>query len=130
MGEQDPGTGTYPRPGLPFVVDGTLYVSSNGFGGAHTAALDALTGEPRWSVPTGDFSAGAPAMVDGVLLVGSDTGDLLGLDPVTGAELWRVAIPEKIDLDLNQATPPLTGNGWIYTRDETGGVAALIATMS
>ena len=69
-------------------------------------------------------------MVDGVLLVGSDTGDLLGLDPVTGAELWRVAIPEKIDLDLNQATPPLTGNGWIYTRDETGGVAALIAMMS
>ncbi|MEZ4530332.1 MAG: hypothetical protein R2855_04800 [Thermomicrobiales bacterium] len=33
--------------------------------------------------------------------------------------------PGKIDLDLNQATPPLTGNGWIYTRDETGGVAAL-----
>ncbi|TXG79161.1 MAG: hypothetical protein E6R14_11545 [Thermomicrobiales bacterium] len=119
-----------PWPGLPLALDGTVYLSSNGFAGAYTVAFDLHTGQELWSTPTGDFSAGAPAIADDTLVLGSDSGDLLGLDPSTGVELWRVAIPEKIDLDLNQATPPLTGNGWIYTRDETGGVAALIAAMS
>jgi outer membrane protein assembly factor BamB len=124
-GAYDEATDTYPRPGLPLVSGGTLYVSSNGFAGAYTTALYATTGEELWSVPTGDFSAGAPTLNDGVLLVGSDTGDLIGLDPTTGAELWRVAVPNKIDLDLDQASPPLVADGRIFARDDTGGVTAL-----
>jgi eukaryotic-like serine/threonine-protein kinase len=114
-----------PRPGLPMVAEGVLYTSSNGFAGANTVALDAATGEELWSVPTGDFSAGAPLLFEGVLLVGSDTGDLLALDPATGAELWRIAIPDAIDNDLDQASPPLAVGERIYVRDRAGGVVAI-----
>mgnify|MGYP000591373472 CR=1 FL=1 len=60
-----------------------------------------------------------------MLLVGSDSGELLGLDAVTGAELWRVAVPGKIAIDLNQESPPLVGNGWIFLGDNEGGFVGL-----
>ena len=104
---------------------GTLFVSSNGFGGAHTVALDAQTGRELWKTPTGDFSAGAPALLDDVLLVGSDSGDLLALDPASGAELWRVAIPNQIEIDLDQSSPALVSGAMIFARDKLGGVVAL-----
>lgn len=124
-GLRDEATEVDPRAGLPLIDNGVLFVSSNGFAGAFTVAYDAATGEELWSVPTGEFSAGAPAIAGDVLLVGSDSGDVLALDPSTGAELWRVAIPNGIDLDLNQASPPLIAGNQIFVRDETGGVVAL-----
>jgi outer membrane protein assembly factor BamB len=123
----DESVGIDPNPGLPVVVGDTIFVSSNGFAGAFTVALEALTGQERWKTSTGDFSAGAPALFDGALLVGSDTGDLIALDPATGVELWRTAVPNKIDVDLNQATPPLFSNGMIFVVDNLGGVIGLNA---
>lgn len=127
-GELDEAVGIDPYPGLPLVVDGTLYVSSNGFAGAFTMALDAATGAELWKVRTGEFSAEAPALVDDMLLVGSDSGDLLALDPATGAELWRVPIPNKIDVGLNQASPALVAGNQIFVRDERGGIISLGGT--
>lgn len=124
-GVLDEEVGIDPSPGLPLVVDGTLFVSSNGFAGAHTVALDAQTGRELWKTPTGDFSASAPALLDNVLLVGSDSGDLLALDPATGAELWRVAIPNQIEIDLDQSSPALVSGAMIFARDKLGGVVAL-----
>ncbi len=114
-----------PRPGLPLLTDSALYASSNGFAGAYTVALDAKTGQELWKAPTGDFSAGAPSLLGDVLLAGSDSGDLLALDPATGADVWRVAIPNKIELDLNQDSPPLVHGTSIFVREDNGGVVAL-----
>ncbi len=119
----DDPTGT--SPGLPLVSGGTVYVTSNGFSGSATEALDAATGERQWIAPVGEFSGSAPALVDGVLLAGSDTGELVGLDAATGAEFWRAAVPSKVDIDLNQESPPLVGNGWIFVTDDEGGVVGL-----
>jgi outer membrane protein assembly factor BamB len=127
-GVRDQAGEMIPHPGLPLVAEGVLFTSSNRFGGAFTVALDASTGEELWSVPTGEFSAGAPALYEGELLVGSDSGELLALDPATGAELWRLAIPDEIDNDLNQASPPLAAGERIYVRDRAGGVVALGVT--
>ena len=127
VGADDP---TPPSPGLPLVADGVVYVSGNGFAGAATLAFDALTGAPLWLAETGEFSASAPALDGGVLLVGSDTGDLLGLDATTGAELWRLAIPNKIDIDLNYASPPLVGGDRIYGVDDAGGFFGLETSSS
>jgi outer membrane protein assembly factor BamB len=74
---------------------------------------------------TGEFSASAPALDSGVLLVGSDSGELLGIDAANGSELWRLAIPNKIDIDLNRASPPLVGGDRIYGVNDTGGFFAL-----
>jgi outer membrane protein assembly factor BamB len=114
-----------PSPGLPLVSDGTVYVTSNGFSGSATEALDAATGTQQWIAHIGEFSGSAPALVDGVVLVGSDTGELVGLDAVTGAESWRVTVPNEVDIDLNQESPPLVGNGWIFVTDDEGGVVGL-----
>lgn len=122
VGTDDP---TRPSPGLPLLQDGVVYVSSSGFYGAATEALDAATGAQRWIATTGDFSAGAPALHNGVLLVGSDSGELLGLDPATGAELWRLPIPDNIHLDLNKADPPSLGTNSIFVTEKAGGIVAL-----
>lgn len=124
-GVRDETSGFDASPGLPLVAEGVLFVSSNGFAGAFTLALDAQTGQEHWRTPAGDFSAGAPALFEGAVLVGSDTGDLLALDPSTGSERWRVAIPNKIELDLDQASPPLMAGGLIFVRDEIGSILAL-----
>lgn len=113
-----------PSPGLPLIANGVLYVSGNGFAGAHTVALDAATGANLWTAATGNFSASAPALDGNVLLVGSDSGDLLGLDLASGAELWRVAIPNKIDIDLNQDEPPLVFGNRFFAGDDAGGLVA------
>ncbi len=114
-----------PSPGLPLVTGGTIYVTSNGWSGSATEALDAVTGAQEWLSPIGEFSGSAPALAEGVLLVGSDTGELVGLDAASGAELWRVAVPNEIDIDINQESPPLVGSGWIFVPDNEGGFAGL-----
>lgn len=120
--DEDPSP---PWPGLPVVVDGSLYVSSNGFSGARTLAIDAETGAVAWSADTGGFSTSAPALAGDTLLVGSDSGDLIGLDAATGAERWRVVIPDTIDTGLDQASPPLVGGGRIVVTTDAGGIVAL-----
>ncbi len=111
-----------PYPGLPVVRDGVVFITSNGFDGAATEAYDAVTGARLWIAPAGDFSGSAPAPIEGIVVVGSDTGDLIGFDIATGAESWRVAVPNAVDIDLDQASPPSIGNGWLVVRDDEGGV--------
>jgi outer membrane protein assembly factor BamB len=112
-------------PGLPLVSGGTVYVTSNGFSGSATEAFDAATGAQQWIAPVGEFSGSAPALVNSILIVGSDSGELVGLDADTGAESWRVTVPKKVDIDLNQESPPLVGNGWVFVNDDEGGVVGL-----
>ncbi len=116
---------TGPSPGLPLVAGEVVYVTSNGFSGPATEALDAKTGAQRWITPIGEFSGTAPAQMGGLVLIGSDTGELVGLDAVTGAQAWRLAIPNEIHIDLNQASPPLTADNWIFLADNQGGFVGL-----
>jgi hypothetical protein len=34
-------------------------------------------------------------------------------------------VPNEVDIDLNQESPPLVGNGWIFVTDDEGGVVGL-----
>jgi outer membrane protein assembly factor BamB len=60
-------------------------------------ALDRAAGTPRWSLPRLDTTAldqfareDRPlTLAGGVLVAGSGTGVVLGVDPATGRELWR-----------------------------------------
>jgi len=70
----------------PVVAEGSVYVGS---GDGNLYALDAATGEPRWTFRTGDVVHASPAFADGVVYVGSWDGDLYAVDARTGAEKWR-----------------------------------------
>jgi glucose dehydrogenase len=94
----DTGTGTqrwrFPAAGstAPAVAGGVVHVSSDD---GSTYALDAPTGQRRWSVTTGTrYSAAASALtvVDGVVYVSSQSGTQ-ALDAVTGSVRWHVPVP-------------------------------------
>ena len=70
----------------PVVADGTVYVGS---GDGNLYALDAATGEPRWTFRTGNVVHASPAFADGIVFVGSWDGDFYAVDAKTGAEKWR-----------------------------------------
>nr|WP_254646856.1 PQQ-binding-like beta-propeller repeat protein [Streptomyces sp. GbtcB6] len=52
----------------PAVVDGTVYMGSNGW---YLWAVDAATGEERWKQETGAARQSSPAVADGTVYVGS-----------------------------------------------------------
>jgi outer membrane protein assembly factor BamB len=53
-------------------------------------ALDAATGQERWHIAV--LGASDPVIEDGVAVISTADGVLLGLDPATGAERWRFQV--------------------------------------
>src|SRR4051812_27063036 len=76
----------------PVLIDGTIYVTT----ATNTYALDARTGEQRWSQHFEPKSLGIGTPVRGVgydagrLFRGTPDGHLLGLDAKTGHVIWDV----------------------------------------
>lgn len=76
----------------PLVHDGMVVVHAGGSADRGVMAYDATTGEPRWSVPSGDHSYRSPhaAAFDGVTGILMQTNDgLQFLNPADGATLWN-----------------------------------------
>ncbi|WP_330346687.1 serine/threonine-protein kinase (plasmid) [Streptomyces europaeiscabiei] len=88
----------------PAVVDGTVYIGSDG----KVYALDAATGTPRWTHTTSDsawthiltalWTASSPAVVDGTVYIGSNDHKVYALDAATGTPRWTH-----------------TASGWLYS---------------
>jgi outer membrane protein assembly factor BamB len=91
----------------PVLSAGTVYV---GGGDGTVRALDATTGESRWTVSAGD-SAGTPRAADGRVVVPTD-GGLVSLAPGDGSEQWRVDTPDRRGL--------LAASHGVYWVDESG----------
>jgi serine/threonine-protein kinase len=47
-------------------------------------ALDAATGTPRWTHATNGLIRSSPAVVDGIVYIGSDDKKVYALDAATG----------------------------------------------
>ncbi|MGW5211266.1 outer membrane protein assembly factor BamB family protein [Streptomyces sp. NPDC004051] len=113
----------------PAVHDGTVYVWQD----ARLRALDARTGDERWSYPIGDAAScgGVPVRVthasDGYVYVSAGTR-VLALDIAGGHVRWHFEAPAVF---LSQPTfvpgPAVTGGG-VYLADYLGTVYALDAT--
>lgn len=102
--------GLYRLSTLAAPGDGRLYLS--GWGGI--VALDAGTGALLWERP-GEPTFAWPLVADGALVFGTLAGDLLVLDPASGAVLARTALGAPV-LEEVVAGPPglllaLTGEG-------------------
>jgi Ca-activated chloride channel family protein len=89
--------------------------------GDEVVSTDPETGEVRWSVrldgdlhTAGGFLAAPPAKAGALLVVATLRGDVLLLDPETGAEVRRISIGAPI------RSQPLVWEGWLYVGTEDG----------
>ena len=70
----------------PAIADGVVYVGS---GDGRLYALDAGTGQEKWSFNTEGEVVSSPTIAGRVVYVGSNDGRLYALDVETGQEKWR-----------------------------------------
>jgi outer membrane protein assembly factor BamB/serine/threonine protein kinase len=113
----------------PALHDGTVYVWQD----ARLRALDARTGDERWSYPIGDAAScgGVPVRVaqahDGYVYVSAGTR-VLALDVVTGLVRWHFEAPAAFLCPPTFVPGPAVTGGGVYLADYLGTVYALDAT--
>jgi outer membrane protein assembly factor BamB len=77
-------------------------------------ALDALTGDSRWTGDADGFSYNAaPAVANGLVYLGSLDEELVAWDEVTGEVRWTAVLPEG-----TQDSSPAVANGVLYIGSE------------
>ncbi|MFK0284058.1 PQQ-binding-like beta-propeller repeat protein [Streptomyces sp. NPDC090499] len=113
----------------PSLHDGTVYVWQD----ARLRALDARTGDERWSYPIGDAAScgGVPVRLthadDGFVYASAGTR-VIALDTATGRVRWHFEAPAVfLSPPAHVSGPAVTGGG-IYLADYLGTVYALDAT--
>ncbi|MFF8944406.1 PQQ-binding-like beta-propeller repeat protein [Streptomyces sp. NPDC014864] len=113
----------------PLVHDGTVYVWQD----ARLRALEARTGEERWSYPIGDAAScgGVPVRLtpapDGYVYVSAGTR-VLALDVASGRVRWHFEAPAVFLCPPAFAPGPAVTGGGVYLADYLGTVYALDAT--
>lgn len=110
----------------PAVVNGAVYIGSISpvvpEGGA-LHAVDAVTGEERWRLPTipGDGIFSSPAVDNGLVYAGSYDGLVIAASTATGKERWRFAAGSPV------IASPAVVAGVVYIGDLAGSFHALDA---
>jgi lysophospholipase L1-like esterase len=77
--------------------------------------------QPKWKSPIGSITQSSPAVVNGVLYVGTDEGSIYALNSSTGVLLWNI-----INTGVNSS--PAVVNGVVYFGSVDGNVYALNAS--
>ncbi len=92
---------------------------------AHTGVYDAPAlphfGGVEWRVQTGGPVQATPAIVGGVVYVGSGDGNLYALDARTGAERWRYAAGRAV------TSSPAVSGGLVFAGSRDGAYVAVEA---
>ncbi|MGN9760933.1 outer membrane protein assembly factor BamB family protein [Streptomyces sp. SD31] len=113
----------------PALYDGTVYVWKD----ARLRALDARTGDERWSYPIGDAAScgGVPVRVaqaqDGHVYVSAGTR-VLAVDAASGHVRWHFEAPAVFLCPPAFVPGPAVTGGGVYLADYLGTVYALDAT--
>ncbi|MEU6198217.1 PQQ-binding-like beta-propeller repeat protein [Streptomyces sp. NPDC047061] len=113
----------------PSLHDGTVYVWQD----ARLRALDARTGDERWSYPIGDAAScgGVPVRLthadDGFVYASAGTR-VIALDTATGRVRWHFEAPAVFLSPPTYVPGPAVTGGGIYLADYLGTVYALDAT--
>ncbi len=105
--------------GAPTVANGVVYVGSED---QSVYAIDAATGERRWSyATTGQIVRSSPTVVDGTLYIGSDDKNLYAIDAVTGNTKWVYQTTGKV------RSTPAVANAVVYVGSADNFVHAVSA---
>ncbi|MEV5958301.1 serine/threonine-protein kinase [Streptomyces sp. NPDC051987] len=113
----------------PSLHDGTVYVWQD----ARLRALDARTGDERWSYPIGDAAScgGVPVRLthadDGFVYASAGTR-VIALDTASGRVRWHFEAPAVFLSPPTYVPGPAVTGGGIYLADYLGTVYALDAT--
>ncbi|MGW1007176.1 outer membrane protein assembly factor BamB family protein [Streptomyces sp. NPDC002520] len=113
----------------PTVHDGTVYVWQD----ARLRALEARTGDERWSYPIGDAAScgGVPVRItpapDGYVYVAAGTR-VLAIDVASGRVRWHFEAPAVFLCPPAFAPGPAVTGGGVYLADYLGTVYALDST--
>jgi eukaryotic-like serine/threonine-protein kinase len=75
----------------------------------------------KWSFATNGYLRSSPAVVDGILYVGSDDYSLYALDASTGAKLWQFTTGNEVE------SSPAVAYGTVYVGSDDGKLYALNA---
>ncbi len=100
----------------PLQVGDTVYV---GTADNFIYALDATTGEAKWSFETGHSIWGQPAYRDGMLFVSSMDRSIRALDAESGKEMWQASFAGAI------ASGPVLNENLVYVSDFDSQIHAL-----
>jgi outer membrane protein assembly factor BamB len=99
--------------------DDTVFAAARG---GKVRAYDARTGKERWDTDTDlELSAG-PGVGNGLVVVGTADGDLVGLDSVSGKSRWKSRINGEI------LAPPLVVGDRVLVRSVDGRLRSLSAS--
>jgi PQQ-dependent dehydrogenase (methanol/ethanol family) len=110
----------------PVLIDGTLYVTT----AKNTYALDARTGEQRWShhVEPKSLGLGTPVRgvgyADGRLFRGTPDGHLIALDAKTGKVIWDV-VGTDATIGEYYTAAPVVWEGRVYMANSGSDVGAI-----
>lgn len=89
--------------------DATVFVGS--FDGA-LYALNATTGEKRWSFDTADQVWSSPTVANGTVYVGSDDTSVYAIDATTGEQAWAFETDDIVDSSPTVVDETVVVGGW------------------
>ena len=95
----------------PAIADGVVYVGSED---GRLYALDARTGQEKWSFQTFQSVVSSPAVAGGMIYIGSFDGRLYALDARTGQEKWSFKTGSQV------LSSPAVAGGVVYFVDTEG----------
>ena len=115
------------RPGTPYLTDEIIYFGTeNGI----FYAMDRVTGEEKWRLPTGAANLNRPVVVNGIVYTGGQDGVLYAVDAATGTVHWQFAAGQ-VDWSIRDrfinGTPTVL-DGTVYFSSEDFNVYAVDAT--
>src|SRR6266542_1544925 len=92
----------------PAVENGRVFVGSRDDHKLY--AFDAVTGNTLWTATTSDWVQSSPAVANGVVYIGNNSGDLYAFNAETGSPVWQTAVSPGFDL----GSSPTVANGVVY----------------
>jgi outer membrane protein assembly factor BamB len=118
LGTNTAPTGWDDLQSSPVAVDDQVFVGSLD---GKLYALDARTGDIKWTFKTGEKVRATPTVKEGIVYIGSWDGTVSALDARTGVPFWTTPIGGQVQ------TTALVVDGVIFTASRKASVVALNA---